>query len=110
MNNGINVDVKRSMEKRIQTMVDEYFPEMNVEEIKKIVPKFRDVISNKKKQEIIEHIDNKNHTEAARMILEDYYDPLYEHTLNKLNYSFEINSDDVDEAIKELNEKISRIE
>lgn len=99
---GVNVQVERSMDKRIQSMVDEYFPEMNVEEIKKIVPQFRDVISKKKKAEIIAHIDTNNYHEAARMIFEDYYDPLYNHTLKDISYSFHINSDDTEQAVQKI--------
>jgi tRNA 2-selenouridine synthase len=102
ISNGINIHVSRNTELRIKCMVDEYFPAMNVEKIKTIIPQFRDVISNNKKQEIVDHITNNNHTAAARMILEDYYDPLYAHTLNKLNYTTEINTDHLNQAQEQL--------
>ena len=44
-------------------------------------------------------------TSAAKVINSDYYDPLYRHTLNEVKVDFELNTDDLDEALKVLQAK-----
>ena len=109
MLSGIAVDVKRDMELRVKSLVDEYFKPEHLDEIKEITLGFRRVISNKKKEEATKFIDEGNLHEASRIILNDYYDKLYEHTLNEIDYAFEINADDVDKAVMELKRKLSKL-
>ncbi len=97
MCHGKKVLITRSIEKRTQAMVDEYFG--HATEIKSIVGEFARVISKKNKLKIQQHIENKEYNDAARLILTEYYDPLYKHTLNQMEYSEEINADDVEEAV-----------
>lgn len=106
---GINVKVTRSMEKRIQAMVEEYFsvPEI-VDEIKNIIPQFREIISEQNKRLIVSLIEKGDYHEASRMIFEKYYDPLYEHGLKKIDYQFEVNNDKLDRAVKEIKKKVKK--
>ena len=46
------------------------------------------------------------HQEAAEILLEIYYDPLYNHTLKKNKYSFEVENDGVQKAAEEIKQKI----
>ncbi|MBU0470345.1 MAG: tRNA 2-selenouridine(34) synthase MnmH [Nanoarchaeota archaeon] len=103
MKKGRNILITRSLEKRIAEAVREYFatPEM-AEEIKKITPTLRDIISKKKKEEIVRLIEEKKFEDATKILLEEYYDLLYVHTLNKQNFSFEVNNDDLEKAAKEI--------
>lgn len=105
MKKGINIHITRSIEKRTEETVHEYFatPEM-VEEIRKITPTLRDVINRKKKEEVLSLIDEKRYHEAAKILLEQYYDLLYVHTLNKQKFSYEINNDVLEEGIKKIKE------
>ncbi len=97
---GINVKITRTMMGRVQAMVDEYFVPEYVGEIKTIIPQFREIISRKNKEIILQLIEEKRYHEASRMILEMYYDPLYEHGLKKIEYQFELSNDDQGKAVK----------
>ena len=101
MKKGTNILVKRSIERRAEETVREYFstPE-KVQQIKDITPRLKDVISGKKKDEVLKLIENKRYLEAARILLEQYYDLRYAHTLNKQQFSYEINNDVLEEGIK----------
>ena len=102
-----NVLIERDLPIRVKEMVKEYFlDEKIVEEIKKISANLWKVISKKKKQEMLDFIDAKEFEKAAEILLVYYYDPLYDHSLSKLNYSFTINCNNVDEAIKEIMENV----
>jgi len=97
---GQHVLVERSLEKRAEEAVKEYLAGNNLEEIKRITLSLFKIISKKSKQLIIDLIDKGELQEAAKILLEEYYDPLYLHTLKKRDYSFKVNNDDVEEAAR----------
>ncbi len=107
MMQGIHLRVTRSLEKRAQAMADEYFKPEHLPQIKEIVRSFTRVISTKSKERIIELIDEGDLSAASAAILQEYYDPLYDHTLKNIEYLFEINADHVEEAVRELRSKLT---
>jgi len=106
MLSGTPVLVTRSLQKRVEAMSEEYFKSEHLEEIKKIVKEFSRLLSNKQKSEIIKFIDETENLEAAKIILQYYYDPLYEHTLKNFKFVHEVNNDDVRKAVKDLKTKV----
>ena len=103
MNKGINVLVNRSVEKRVEEVIDEYFDnEEKIKKVREITAKLWKVIGKKRREEVIKLIDEKNYQQAARILLEDYYDPLYQHSLKKIKYKFEVNNDNISEAVIKL--------
>ncbi len=106
---GTNILVKRSIAVRAKESVREYFNSNKaITEIKKITLSLSKIISKNRKAEIVELLDKKKYQEAARILLEEYYDPLYGHTLDKKQYAFEVNNDVLEEAVKTIREKIIR--
>lgn len=105
MKKGFNVLIKKDFELRVKECVQEYFssPE-KVQQIKDITPQLRDIISNKQKQEIIVLIDEKKYEEVARILLKEYYDVLYAHTLKNVVFDLEISNNKLEEAIQKLKE------
>ena len=57
---------------------------------------------------MLEYIDKKEYEKAAEILLLKYYDPLYGHTLNRMDFKATINSDDVDQAVKKIKEYIEK--
>ncbi|MBT4651780.1 tRNA 2-selenouridine(34) synthase MnmH [Candidatus Woesearchaeota archaeon] len=108
MKKGNNLLIERDLNIRIKEMVKEYFlnPKI-VEEIKEISSKLWKVISKEKKAELLTNLNNNEFEKAAEILLINYYDPLYNHSLNKINYSSTIKNNDLDVCIKELLEKVS---
>ena len=107
MKKGVAVLVKRKIERRAQETVDEYFSSKeNIQAILKITCELRRVISNKKRLEAVAAIKNKDYHLAAKILLEDYYDPLYAHTLKQQDFSFEIDNDDMEKAVEELKAEV----
>lgn len=104
---GTNTLINRSLNVRVKEMVKEYFlnPKI-VEEIKEITKNLWRVISKRKKQVVLELLDKEEYEKAAEILLVDYYDPLYQHTLKKKEYAFEVNNDEVEKAVKEIENRI----
>ena len=109
MGKGIHVYVKRDLDIRAKECVREYFTSENISKIKKITLGLQKVISKKNKEEIVKLIDGGKYIEAAKILLVKYYDELYEHSLKKIKYDFEICSDDLEEGITSLQDQV-RIE
>ncbi len=87
MMQGENILLTRTVEERAEAMVKEYFREEHINEIQAIVSSFRRVISNRQKEEIIKNIKQQKYQDAARSILLHYYDPLYKHTLQNIQFA-----------------------
>ena len=106
MKEGTNVLVKRDFEKRVEEGVKEYFSSLEkVTQMKDITPQLRDIISKKRKEEIMAFIDAGKYHDAARIILKEYYDVLYEHTLKKVDFRVEITNNDMEEGIEGIEKK-----
>ncbi len=99
---GTQILITRDLKERAKAMVKEYFIKEHLEEIKTIVTSFNRLISNKRKTDFVRLVDEKKYEEAATIILTEYYDPLYQHTLKNFTYSFMINNDLISQGVKEI--------
>ena len=102
MNNGINIQVNSSIECRSKITIQEYLKPEYIEKIKEIVPNLKRKLSKKQVESMLKAIDEKNYLEFAKILLTQYYDPLYGNSLDKIKYDFTVNSDDIDACVKEL--------
>ncbi len=109
MMNATHILITRSIEKRAQTAIDEYFKTVNnLDEIKQITLNLpHNLLSNKRKQEIVQLLEDNNLLEAAKILLQEYYDPLYQHMLHRFQFAFEINSDNEEKAVEEIIKKMN---
>jgi len=100
---GKHILITWSLDNRAEYAVKSYFKDdaslLQIKEITNALPR---LLSPKQKQKIIELIDQRQLKEAAKMLLELYYDPLYNHTLRQLDFSAEINNDQPVPAAKKL--------
>src|SRR3989338_1419703 len=106
MKKGVNIVIKRDFGLRVSECVQEYFSSpQKVQQIREITPQLRDIISNKRKQEIIALIDVEKYEEVAQILLKEYYDVLYAHTLKDVKFDLEVKNNQLEEAVKELKKK-----
>jgi len=107
MKNGLHIHITRNIDLRTQKAVKEYLPaEIDLQQFQEITLRLPHIISNKRKQEICDLFHQNQLITGVKIILEEYYDQLYAHTLKQINFSFEINSDNEDLAINGIMEKI----
>ncbi|MBI2666083.1 tRNA 2-selenouridine(34) synthase MnmH [Candidatus Woesearchaeota archaeon] len=104
MLNGKHILITQSIEKRAEAAVKEYFGEKNVAEIKKVTEKLWKVIGKQRKEEVLQLLETGKFVEAARILLEFYYDPLYSHTLKKMQFVGEVRNESVEEGVKGIQE------
>tara|TARA_Y100000034_G_C6830945_1_gene375049 strand:+ start:36 stop:1019 length:984 start_codon:yes stop_codon:yes gene_type:complete len=87
--NGINIKIECNIDERTQRLVKEYFTKISKKDINyilEILPKLKQKISNKVINELENSINEKKYDNFTKSMLEHYYDPLYKHSLDKLNY------------------------
>ncbi len=103
MNNGTNILITRNIEKRVEEAIKEYFDSKEkIKKIKEITTGLWKIIGKEKKEKVIKLIEEKKHSPAAKILLEEYYDPLYKHSLKKIKFIYEINNDNVNDATIKL--------
>src|SRR3989338_5876993 len=108
MKNGIPIRVQRPLQQRAEYAVERYFNKKeDIENIKQVTQKLWKVISKNHQQEVLHLLEQKHYIDAAKILLEFYYDPLYEHTLNKIEYAFEIHNEIEKNAAEEIKQKIA---
>lgn len=100
---GIPILVTRSIEKRAEHALKEYFKTpQSLQQIKEVTAHLFKVISKKKQQDARHFLEEGKNKEAVKILLNFYYDPLYNHTIKGKRYQFVINSDEVEKAVKSL--------
>ncbi len=102
---GIHIEVTASMKKRVQYLKEDY-THVDPDEIKPRIKLLTKRLSNKDIDELNCKVDKKQYTEVIGILLEKYYDPLYKHTVDKKDYSFDINNDEPKKAAKKVIEFI----
>ncbi len=106
MRAGIFVKITRSLANRTDAAVKEYMDsEEKINQTVAITKTLNKVISKKRKEEIIALLEQKQYHNAITILLTDYYDPLYSHTLKDIQFNTEINNDNLKETLKLLQER-----
>lgn len=100
--NGVHIRITRSLDKRAEACVKEYFSDKSIDEIISITKRLWKVISKKNKELVLQLLKEKQYKEAAKILLEKYYDPLYQNTLKKYKYVQEINNDDMNNCLQQI--------
>lgn len=103
ISNSKNVLITKSLEKRAEFAVKQYFfDKQSIEKIKNVTKSLFKVIPNQQKQEVLNLLENNRLKEAAKILLEHYYDPLYNHTLKEKKFSYIVSNDNLEEAMRLL--------
>lgn len=99
---GIQVKIVRSFEERVKRLVAEY-SEYKEELVEKIGLMRKSVGNGKKINEWLKMLEEERFEELAAIILKEYYDPLYSHTVDAVKHNYTLEKDYVKEIRKILN-------
>jgi len=97
---GIQVKIVCSFEDRVKRLVKEYSPHKK-ELVDKIKLMRKSVGNDKKIQEWLKMLKENKFEDLAGLILKEYYDPLYSHTVEAIKYDYVLEKDYV-KRIKEI--------
>ncbi|MCF7798849.1 tRNA 2-selenouridine(34) synthase MnmH [Candidatus Woesearchaeota archaeon] len=102
MQTAPTVNITASITTRSKRIVQDYFTHNEDEEIKKIIMKLKVYLSTKRCEELCALVDEKKYKQLAEALLIEHYDKQYKHALTEQKYIAEICSDNIDAAVKEL--------
>jgi tRNA 2-selenouridine synthase len=104
---GIPVLITRSLDRRAEEAVKEYFTSAAaVRKIREITLSLQKVISRKNKEEILALLEKEEYREAMKQLLELYYDPLYNHTLQKIKCAVRIDNNTLSAGASQLRREL----
>ncbi|MEG0050667.1 MAG: tRNA 2-selenouridine(34) synthase MnmH [Terrisporobacter sp.] len=102
---GYHILIECSIEDRVKRLCKDYIydrDEKNIEDLKNCISTFKKRLGNEKIEEYLKLLDNKKYEELVEEYLVSYYDPLYEHSIDKYKYNETMEFNHMDKTIKEL--------
>jgi tRNA 2-selenouridine synthase len=102
--NSVQIFIHLPVEKRIENILREYHPDEHRDGVIEAFHRIQRHIHTPIAKEIDENLKTGNFASAVKLLLEYYYDPRYEHTLNQYpdDKQVHIYADDLDEAFEKL--------
>jgi len=99
MKRGIQIKIVRTFEDRVKRLVKEYC--VHKEELSEKIKLMRKSVGNDKKiKKWLKMLDENKFEELVAVILKEYYDPLYKHTVDAVEYDLIIEKNHVNEIKK----------
>jgi len=106
MKKGINIRVNCSFESRARRLAKIYIGnKRDMQKTKDITKSLAKKIGKKTVNEMLKCLDENQVTDFMKLILEKYYDPLYKYSIDKIDYSMSVDTDNMEEAKKQLEQK-----
>lgn len=107
--NGIHIFVDTSIENRIKIILEDY-ADASIQELKSCLDKVGRYISKEKYKEYLQLLNEGNLGELSKILMEKYYDPLYNQSIDKYEYEEIINYEEIDDAVEKIIEFLKRKE
>lgn len=109
MTAGIHIFIHTNIENRIEILMEDYASVPN-EEIKKCIDRIARYTSKEKIENYHRLASDNKLEELTKLLIEEYYDPLYEVSIKKHDFVLEHNYENMDECAKFLSEYILDLE
>jgi len=108
MKKGLVIMIKSPLENRIKRIIKEYGQKIDLKEILSLLPRIESKIGREKINLLKETLLKKDLETFVKILLENYYDPLYRHSLKKLNYIAEIENLDTNTSAEKIKKIINK--
>ena len=103
MTSDISVVISAPIDFRIAFTIENYKPDRYVQEIRSSLLNIKKYLGKKRVDELSKMLDEENYEDFTKILLLEYYDPLYKHSYpQKADYELEITS--IQQGIEEIGE------
>lgn len=99
--NGCHIIIDTSMENRVKIIMEDYAG-ADKDELKECLDKVGKYISKERYEKYSVLLEENKLSELSEILMEKYYDPLYDLSINKYEYEEEIFYDSIDEAVDKV--------
>lgn len=107
---GYHILVKASIDKRIERIIADYKPGENKDDLYDAFLRISRRLPTEIRHEIDSAFNINDFYTVVKLFLRHYYDPKYQHSTDQYDGEFlEVNSDDLDKAVEEIYNYITRI-
>jgi len=97
---GKHILINTSVENRVKNLIDDYGENRDHEDLIAAINKLRKRISNNKADELIDYVSKNQLSPIVNYLLVDYYDLMYQYSIDKYDYNHVIEYKDINEATK----------
>lgn len=112
MQSGYKILIKTNMKNRVKNIMEDYVDTDIPDKEKKLIEainKLRKRLGNDKVDKLVQDVNTGDYDSAIETLMVDYYDPLYEYSINKVEeYDLIIEYDDINRAVDTLIEFTNR--
>lgn len=106
---GRRIHMHYPYQKRIKSLLKDYQPEKHEREFRESVARIEKRIDAKVRNEVHQAMDKQDFFEAIGMLLEHYYDPMYQHAAGKYETPvIDVNMEDFHEGIIKVKQAIEQ--
>lgn len=102
--NGKHILVNLNLEDRSKRLVDQYVKSSKKDDDKVAgsIESLKKRFGSEKVESLKKELEDKNYMEIARVLIRDYYDPLYQYSIDKYEYDMVLDSQNVEETVEKL--------
>ncbi len=105
MTNGIQLFLDASLDFRANILTDDYTKSpTSHDELKSALDNIRKYMGNEPIDRLQAQLDENNYHEVAKTLMTDYYDPMYDHNINKHKYDYSLTVDNLAVAAQNISE------
>lgn len=94
--------VRASMERRVSIIVDEYTRDLDRDQVLGIVRSLKSKLGSALVETLLSLFHDNNLREFTRILLEHYYDPLYRHKLDTMEFISVVDNENTDESVAKI--------
>jgi tRNA 2-selenouridine synthase len=81
-----------------------------LEEIRDSIIRLRGELGSKKTDTLLELLQIRNYDEIVRILLKEHYDPKYDHSEKRYDFSLRLRSDDLEQCAEAIAEFLEKLE
>ena len=105
--NGIHIFIETSMENRVKIIMEDY-ADATIEDLKTCLDRVGRYISKERYEKYLALLNEEKLELLSEILMEKYYDPLYDQSINKYEYEEIINYKTLDEAADRVAEFLEK--
>lgn len=109
MTGGKHIFINTSISKRVDILMEDY-GNVAIEEMEKCIMKVARYISKEKLNNYLKLLYSKKLRELGELLIIQYYDPLYEISINKHEFEFSIAYEEIEECAQKLSKYFFELE
>ena len=104
MESGVHVLLDTSVENRVNQVVEDYCDASTEfhESLHKAINGLTKFLGHEHIKKLNQLLDQKSYRSIARDLIDNYYDPLYKHSIEKYSYDLKITYDTINEVVNRL--------